>query len=470
MVHNRKSSANDRNQGIAPENLIDRLPPQNLNAEKAVLGSMLQESTAVSRAMEFLEDWCFYMTSHQLIFQAVQKLFESNHPIDVLTVASELQRQGHLDSVGGNYYLTELVASIPSAANIEYHARIVLEKAVLRRLIGVSTEITGDAFEAKEPVDDILDRAEQRIFSLSERRLRKGFESIHPVLHKTFETIESYHARSGSVTGVPTGFSELDEITSGFQNSDLIIVAGRPSMGKTALCLNLARNAALEGKCGVGFFSLEMANYQLALRLLCSEAKVNSHLVRTGKLPKEHFARLTHAVGRLAEAPIYIDDSAALSVMEIRAKARRLKAERNVGLFFIDYLQLVRGPKDIESRQIEISMISQSLKALAKELDVPVVALSQLSRAVEQRSGDKRPQLSDLRESGAIEQDADVVMFIYRPGVYTKELDDNTAEIIIGKQRNGPTGTVELMFHKDYVMFADLDRYHTDSFGGGAPF
>ena len=452
------------------DQMIDRLPPQDINAEKAVLGGMLQDNDAVSRAFEALEDWCFYETRHQQVFQAMQTLFERNHPIDVLTVSAELQRMQLLDAVGGNYYLTELAGSVPSAANVDYHAQIVLEKAILRRLIGTATEITTEAFEAKDAVDDILDRAEQRIFTISERRLRKGFVTIHPVLHKTFETIESYHQRGGSVTGVATGFSDLDEITSGFQKSDLIIIAGRPSMGKTAFSLNIARNAAVKEKMGVGIFSLEMANYQLALRLLCSEAKVNSHLVRTGRLPKDHFSRLALAVGRLAEAPIYIDDTPALSVMEIRAKARRLAAERQVGMFIIDYLQLVRGPRDAESRQIEITLISQSLKALAKELDVPIVALSQLSRAVEQRGGDKRPQLSDLRESGAIEQDADVVMFIYRPSVYTKELDDHTAEIIIGKQRNGPTGTVKLMFHNDYVMFADLARHEQELPVGESPF
>ena len=452
------------------DQLIDRLPPQDLNAEKAVLGGMLQETNAVSKAIELLDDRSFYLSTHQKIFQALMALFEGNHPIDVLTVATELQRQEALDTIGGNYYLTELVSSVPSAANVEYYSRIVLEKSILRRLIGIANEVIAEAFEAKEFVDDVLDRAEQRIFALSEKRLRKGFESIHPILHKTFETIESYHQRSGSVTGVTTGFADLDEITSGFQPSDLIIIAGRPSMGKTAFCLNIARNAAVDNKIGVGIFSLEMASYQLALRLVCSEAKVNSHMVRTGKLPKEQFSQLAHAVGRLAEAPVYIDDTPALSVMEIRAKARRLTAEKNIGMFIVDYLQLVRGPRNSESRQNEISAISQSLKALAKELDVPIVALSQLSRAVEQRAGDKRPQLSDLRESGAIEQDADVVMFIYRPVVYTKELNDNSAEIIIGKQRNGPTGTVELVFHKDYVQFVDLAHSHSDMPTDPSPF
>ncbi len=445
-----------------PDQIIDRLPPQDLNAEVAVLGAMLQESNAASKAFELLEDWCFYKSGHQHVYQAMAALFEHNEPLDVLTVGAELQRRSQLDAVGGNYYLTELVARVPSAANIEYHARIVLEKAILRRLIGVATEIANEAFEEQDRVDDILDKAEQRIFSLSERRLRRGFEFINPILHKTFDTIESYHQRRGAVTGVPTGFTELDEMTSGLQKSDLIIVAGRPSMGKTAFCLNMARNAAVDHNIGVGVFSLEMANYQLALRLLCSEARVNSHAVRTGRLPREQFSKLALAVGKLAEAPIYIDDTPALTVMEIRAKARRLVAEKKVGLFIVDYLQLVRGPRNVESRQIEISMISQSLKALAKELDVPVIALSQLSRAVEQRGGDRRPILSDLRESGAIEQDADVVMFIYRPEVYDRVEFEGISEVIIGKQRNGPIGTAKVMFLKDYVLFTNLAKDRGD--------
>ncbi|MGH7598863.1 MAG: replicative DNA helicase [bacterium] len=459
----RKENSAGNGNVAPPDQIIDRLPPQDANAEVAVLGAMLQESNAASRAFELLEDWCFYKGGHQHVFQAMSGLFERNEPLDVLTVGAELQRRGQLDAIGGNYYLTELVARVPSAANVEYHARIVLEKALLRRLIGVATEIATEAFEEQDRVDDILDKAEQRIFSLSERRLRRGFEFINPILHKTFDTIESYHHRRGSVTGVASGFNDLDEMTSGFQNSDLIIVAGRPSMGKTAFCLNMARNAAVDHKIGVGIFSLEMANYQLALRLLCSEARVNSHAVRTGKLPREQFSKLALAVGKLAEAPIYIDDTPALTVMEIRAKARRLVAEKKVGLFIVDYLQLVRGPRSVESRQIEISMISQSLKALAKELDVPVIALSQLSRAVEQRGGDRRPILSDLRESGAIEQDADVVLFIYRPEVYDRVEFEGISEIIIGKQRNGPTGTVKVVFLKDYVLFANLEKGRSDS-------
>ena len=451
--------------------VIDRIPPQDVAAEMAVLGSMLIEREAVSKAFELLDDTSFYKTDHQRIFQAMQRLFERSEPIDTLTLSAELQKAGNLDAVGGAYYLTELAARVPSAANVAYHARIVLEKSLLRKLINVSTTISSEAYEGAENVGDLLDRAEQQIFSLSERRLRRGFESLSPILNKTFETIEGYHQRQGVVTGVATGFSKLDELTSGFQKSDLIIVAGRPSMGKTALCLNIARNAAVgDPPIGVGFFSLEMANYQLAMRLLCAEARVNAHSVRTGKLPKEQWSRLSMSVGKLANAPIYIDDTPAMTVMEIRAKARRLVAEKNVGLFVVDYLQLVRGPKSSESRQVEISMISQSLKALAKELDVPVVALSQLSRAVEQRGGDRRPILSDLRESGAIEQDADVVLFVYRPEVYDRSEIEGLSEIIIGKQRNGPTGIVKLVFLKDFVLFKDAAEQHAELMPVEAPF
>ncbi len=437
---------------------IDRMPPQAIEAEMAVLGSMLLENEAVSKAIELLDETAFYRTAHQKIFQASVKLFEKQNKVDMLTVADELEKMSSLDDAGGAYYLTELVNRVPSAASVDYYAKIVLEKSLLRKLISISTEITSDAYDAREDAIEQIDNAEQKIFTLSERKLRKGFLSIDPILHDTFEIIDSYHKRKGSVTGVPTGFKKLDELTSGFQNSDLIIVAGRPSMGKTALCLNIAHNAAVSHQFPVGIFSLEMSNTQLAMRMLCSEAKVDSHKVRTGRLPDDEWPRLSTTVGKLSEAPIFIDDSAALSVLEIRAKARRLKAEKNVGLIIVDYLQLVKGPKFAESRQVEISLISQSLKALAKELDIPVVALSQLSRAVESRGGDRKPILSDLRESGAIEQDADVVMFIYRPEVYGPTEHPGVAEIIVAKQRNGPIGSVELHFHKNYVLFVELDK------------
>ncbi len=444
------------------------MPPHAIEEEMAVLGSILIDKQAVNKSLEILEVDAFYKDAHQKIFQAIVNLDTVGSHIDYLTVTDELEKMGFLEEVGGAYYITELASRVPSAANVEFYARIVLEKSLIRKLIEVSNEIAGDAYEAKEPAVDLIDEAERKIFALSERKLRKGFVAIEPILHNTFEIVENFSNREGSVTGVATGFHKLDELTSGFQNSDLIILAARPSMGKTALCLNIARNAAVLEPCtAVGVFSLEMSNTQLAMRMLCSEAKVDAHKVRTGKLPADDWEKLSRSVGKLAEAPIYIDDSPALSILEIRAKARRLREEKKIGLLIIDYLQLVRGPKTSESRQIEISMISQSLKALAKELDIPVLALSQLSRAVESRN-DKRPILSDLRESGAIEQDADLVMFIYREDAYstrTKPPDpdeEGTAEIIVAKQRNGPTDTVKLAFQKDYVLFANLDRTHEE--------
>ena len=448
----------------------DRMPPQAIEAEMAVLGSMLIENEAVSKAIELLEPDNFYRIAHQQIFLAALALFDKQSNIDMLTVADELEKMQCLEEVGGAYYLTELANRVPSAASVEYYAKIVLEKALYRSLITVSTEITSEAYDAQEDAVELIDQAEQKIFSLSEKKLRKGFLAIDPVLRTTFEIIDGYHKRKGSVTGVATGFAKLDELTSGFQNSDLIIIAGRPSMGKTAFCLNIARNSAVDHGVPVGIFSLEMSNTQLAMRMLCSEARVDSHAVRTGRLPENQWPELSKGVGRLAEAPIFIDDSAALSVMEVRAKARRLKVEHNVGLLIIDYLQLMKGPKSVESRQIEISMISQSLKALAKELEIPVVALSQLSRAVESRGGDRRPILSDLRESGAIEQDSDVVMFIYRSEMYGPTEDHGIAEVIIAKQRNGPTGTVKLQFHKNYVLFANLERYRDELHPADSPF
>lgn len=439
---------------------IDRLPPQDLNAERAVLGSMLIEPEAVVKAIEILHAEDFYRDAHKDIFAAMASLFTDAEPVDALTVASRLSRENRLEAVGGNYYLTGLANSVASAANVEYHARIVLEKSLLRKLILTSTDIISRAYAGGDRATELIDQAQQSIFSLSERGLRRSFEHLHPILKKTFETIESFHNRKGTVTGVPSGFRQLDELTSGFQDSDLIIVAGRPSMGKTAFCLNVARNAAVDHGVGVGFFSLEMANYQLAMRMLCAEAKVDAHKVRTGSLEKDKWRRLSDAAGKLYNAPMYIDDTPGISILELRAKARRLLVEHNIGLLVVDYLQLIRGQRS-ESRQQEISMISQSLKALAKELNIPVIALSQLSRAVESRT-DRRPMLSDLRESGALEQDADVVMFVYREDAYGPSENEGLAEIIIGKQRNGPTGTVQLGFLKKFVKFENLDSFHQD--------
>jgi len=451
-----------------------RVPPHADEAETSVLGAMMLDKEAVSKTLQYLDQTAFYKDAHQLIFRGMIELFNDGQPIDQISVIDRLKRNKHLDKVGGAYYITGLVESTPSSANVEYYAKIVLEKAILRKLIISSTEIQSEAYEAKSPAFDILDAAEQRIFALSESRLKTGFKNLVDVLNQTFEHIDSIHKKKFHTTGVPTGFIELDDLTSGFQNGDLVILAGRPSMGKTALALSIARNAAVEYNVPIGFFSLEMADYQLAMRLLCAEAKVDSHAVRTGKLPPDQWRRLSEQTGRLAKAPIFIDDSASLTMMEIRAKARRLKAEHDVQMIILDYLQLVKGHR-AESRQQEITEISRSLKALAKELRIPVLALSQLSRAVETRGGNHRPQLSDLRESGAIEQDADVVMFIYRDVIYKRRQeeemtleDERKAEIIVAKQRNGPTDTVRVVFIDTYARFENLARKRDEM--AGVPF
>ncbi len=368
-----------------PESTFDRVPPQSLDAETAVLGSMMIDNDCIGKIVEILEPPCFYRTSHKKIFSSALALYEKNEPVDLITLSEELKRQNILEEVGGTYYLTELAESIPSSANVEYHARIVLEKYLLRKLIEEAAGIAKDCYEAGEDVYHIIDRSEQRIFGLSGKRLRETFQHISPIMHDAFETIERFHERKGVVTGIPTGFAKLDELTSGFQPSELVIIAGRPSMGKTALSLNIARNVAVDSKMPVGVFSLEMSKRQLALRLLCAEARVDAHGVRTGRLADDEWQKLSMCVGVLTEAPLFIDDTPGMNVLELRAKARRLKKEKDVSLIIVDYLQLMEGPRSTESRQQEISVISRSLKGLAKELDVPVVALSQLSRAVEVR-------------------------------------------------------------------------------------
>jgi replicative DNA helicase len=433
----------------------DRLPPQSIEAEISVLGAMMLDKSAVGIALEVLDESCFYRQSHQRIFRAIVELFERNEPADLVTVSEEMQRRGHLEEAGGRAYIASLLDNVATAANVGYHAGIVLEKAILRRLIEVATQIASQSFGEVGDVDTLLDQAEHEIFSIAERRLRRGFLPLERVLHDAFEKVEKLHDRKGGVIGVPSGFKKLDELTAGFQPGDLVIIAGRPSMGKTAFALNVARHAAVEHKIPTAIFSLEMASYQLAQRLLCSEARVDAHRVRAGTLPDQDWQKLSIGVGNLAEAPVFIDDSPMLNVLEIRAKARRLQAERDIGLVIVDYLQLMQGPRGAESRQQEISIISRSLKSLAKELQVPILALSQLSRAVEVRGGDRRPQLSDLRESGALEQDADVVLFIYRGERYHPDDPElkNKAEVIIGKQRNGPTGTIHLTFMSPYTSF-----------------
>jgi replicative DNA helicase len=433
--------------------------PQSIDAEQAVLGAMLSSKDAISKALQWVRSHHFYKESHSKIFLVMSDLFDKGEPIDTISVINKLKKNKQINDVGGADSIIGLVESVPTTANVESYAKIVLEKFMLRELIRASHELSKDAYNDRQDVGEILDAAEQTIFAITQDRLRGGFMPIDGILHETFQNLDNIASNPGSVTGVASGLIDLDEITSGFQKGDLVIIAGRPSMGKTALALSIMRNAAIDFKIPVGMFSLEMANHQLAQRLLCAEGRVDSHLVRTGKLPKNQWKNLSLAVGSLAEAEIYLDDTPAITVLELRAKARRLKAEKNLGLVIVDYLQLMQGPRNIESRQQEISNISRSLKALAKELDIPVIALSQLSRAVEQRS-DHRPQLSDLRESGAIEQDADVVIFLYRSWVYSREEEEKgRAQAIVAKQRNGPIGTVDLSFIDRFARFESVSAF-----------
>lgn len=442
------------------EQTSGRVPPQAVDVEMSVLGAMLLEKEAISRTVEIMDDTAFYKPAHQKIFKAIISLFEKNEAADSITVVDELRRAGHLEEVGGPLYISDLTMRVTSAANVEYHAKIVLEKALLRNLISASTEITSRAFNESDDALDLLDEAENKIFQISEKRLKKSYIPMKEAVFATMEMLESIHGKHSGVTGVPTGFTVLDNMTGGFQNSDMIIVAARPSMGKTAFVLSLARNAAIDHGKAIGFFSLEMSSQQLVMRLICAEARVDAHSVRTGRLPDEQWRNLSTRIGKLYNAKIFIDDTPALSILELRAKARRLKAEHDVSMVIIDYLQLMAGPKSAQSREQEISHISRSLKALAKELNIPVVALSQLNRAVEV-SADKRPTLANLRESGALEQDADVVLFIHRPEKYNimeegGKSTQGVAEIIIGKQRNGPTGEVELTFINQYARFENM--------------
>ena len=438
---------------------LRKLPPYHEEAEQYVLGACLLSSDAIARTLELLDENDFYKTSHRKIFAAMARLFEADEPIDVLTLAERLRKDNELEEAGGLDYLDFLESLVPTAAAITHHARIVREKRILRDLIETATEIVSHSYDDTEEADTILDRAEQSIFQISERKSKRSFFSIKEVVKSNFDAIEQLFEKPGMVTGVETGFTELDQLTSGFQPSDLIIVAGRPSMGKTSFALDIARFVATRRNLPVGIFSLEMSKEQLGIRLLCSEARVNSVKLRTGYLAQSDWPNLTSAAGRLSEAPIFIDDSADLSTLDLRARARRLMAEHPLSLIVIDYLQLMHGRSTAESRQLEISEISRGIKALAKELNVPVVALSQLSRAVENRT-DKRPLLSDLRESGSIEQDADVVMFIYRDEVYHNDSPDmGKAEILVRKQRNGPIGDIKLAFLKDFTRFENLSRF-----------
>ena len=448
----------------------ERLAPWSQEAEQAVLGAMLLDADAVMRAIEHVDDTMFYQEGHRRLFRAMYAITERGGVIDPLTLADELERRGELVHAGGREYLAFLLDAVPTVANVEYHARIVKEKALLRRLIEVSTEVVGEAFEGRTTASDLLDSAEARIFSLGQSKERTGFSRIKELLWPAMEKLELLAQRESAITGVPSGFHDLDHLTSGFQPADLVIVAARPSMGKTAFTLNIAQHAAITHKTGVAFFSLEMSKESLVQRMLASEALIDAQALRKGgRALDESMPRLAQAAGILSHAPIFIDDTPGIGLLEMRAKARRLKAEHDVGLIMVDYLQLMSGPTNSENRQQEVSQISRGLKGLAKELGVPVIALSQLSRAPEQRTGEDkgRPQLSDLRESGAIEQDADVIMFIFRQEVYaerdeTGRLKDPTlegkAEIIVGKQRNGPIGSARLFFHKQYTRFDNFSN------------
>lgn len=435
---------------------ITKLPPQSIEAERSVLGGMLLQNDAIHRVVEFLRPDDFYRDAHRKIFQAIIELYQKNEPADLVTTTNLLKKKGDLETIGGASYLSELVDQVPTTANISSYGKIIREKAIVRHLIQGATDIVSRGYEDQGDVDEYLDSAEKIIFEIAQRKLHQGFYQVKDIVRDSFKAIEQLYEKKELITGVPTGYRDFDRITCGLQKADLIVIAGRPSMGKTALALNIVEHAAVEAGIVSAVFSLEMSKQQLVQRMMCSRAEVDASKLRGGFLSESDWPRLTRAAGLLSEAPIFIDDSPALNVLEIRAKARRLQRERGVGLIIVDYLQLMRAVGRPESREREISEISRSLKALAKELNVPIIALSQLNRGVESRQ-DKRPQLSDLRESGAIEQDADVITFIYRDEMYNPNSPDaGKAEIIIGKQRNGPTGRITLAFRKQLTRFDDL--------------
>lgn len=441
----------------------NRVPPHSDEAEISVLGAMLLEESAVDQAMEILVDEDFYHPANRLIFDAIIALRDQGHSPDALAVREELALREELDRIGGEDTIARIVETVPTAANLAYHAQIVLDTAVKRRLISVGTEIAGTAYGSAERADDLLNRAEQRIFALSEKRFKKSFVPMNQMLHGAVIQLESLSTRKEHITGVPSGYVQLDDLTAGFQLGDLVIVAGRPSLGKTSFALNVAAQAAIMKDLPVAIFSLEMSMEQLVQRFISTEAAVSLKNLRTGRATSEEWKRVADACDRLRRAAIYIDDSGILSPVEMRAKARRLKQQRDIGLVIVDYLQLMEGSRSVENRQQEISEISRSLKVLAKELNIPVMALSQLSRAPEHRS-EQRPRLADLRESGAIEQDADLVLFLYRekttdPADFTPGAPA-VVDVIIGKNRNGPVGTIQLVFHGEFMRFETLDTFH----------
>jgi replicative DNA helicase len=436
---------------------LERTLPHNIDAEKAVLGAILVNNENYYRVMESLKPGDFYLDSHRVIYRKMVDLIEKSKAIDLVTIQDELDRSSQLEAAGGIAYLASLLDGVPHLVNVDHYIEFIRERSLLRQMINATNKIMAECFDQAEPAEEILDRAEQALFDLSEKRMRIGFVSVKEMELPAARLLEKLAKEREMITGVATGFRDLDRLTSGLQPGDLVILAARPSMGKTALCLNIAQHVALHKNLPVGMFSLEMSKEQLLMRILCAEARVDAHKLRTGYLSKDDFRKLIDALGETAKAPMFIDDSSTLTVMEMRAKCRRLKAEQDLSIIIVDYLQLMSGYGRVENRTQEISGISRGLKALAKELKVPVIALSQLSRAPEQRQGDHKPQLSDLRESGSIEQDADLVIFIYREEVY-KPSDENggLAELIIAKQRNGPTGTVKLAFLREFTRFETL--------------
>jgi replicative DNA helicase len=455
-------------QPILQEMIPGKLPPQAVELEEAVLGALMLDKNAVAEVIDLLQPESFYYDSHQKIFKAIHTLFHQTQPIDILTVTQQLRKSGDLELAGGAYYITQLTNRVASAANIEYHSRIVLQKFIQRELIRISSDIIKDAYEETSDVLELLDRAERNLFSIAESNIRRKYEDMHSLISKAIKEVEIASKQESGVTGVPSGFTELDRVTAGWQKSDLIIVAARPGMGKTAFTLSLAKNAAVKFNKPVAFFSLEMSSIQLVNRMIAAETEISTEKLRKGELADYEWQQLNMKVTPLTNAPIFIDDTPALSVFELRAKCRRLASEKKISLIIIDYLQLMTGGGDNKNgnREQEISHISRSLKSIAKELSVPIIALSQLSRAVESRAGQsKRPQLSDLRESGAIEQDADMVMFIYRPEYYgLTETEDNLptanlAEIIVAKNRNGALKTVNLKFIGHLTKFTDMNEF-----------
>ncbi|MBM4269866.1 MAG: replicative DNA helicase [Deltaproteobacteria bacterium] len=445
-----------------------RVPPQSIEAEEAVLGGVLLDNRALDRAVEALRPEDFYREAHRRVFQALIELDERSEPADVITLTECLKRRGDLDTVGGAAAIAELADRAATASNVGFYARIVRDKAILRRLVETGSDIAQRASSGAVDVGELLDQAEQQVLDIANRKMNP-FTKIEEIIVGTVRKIEQLYQNPSALTGIPSGFIELDKLTSGFQPGDLIILAGRPSMGKSALATNIGQYAAEQTRQAVGMFSLEMSKESLVLRMLCGVAQIDSIKIRTGALADDDFPRLAMAAGHLADLPFFIDDMAGLSVLELRAKARRLKREnRGLSLIIVDYLQLMRAHRDVDNREQEIAMISRSLKALAKELEVPVIALSQLNRAVEGRPN-KRPMMSDLRESGAIEQDADVIAFVYRDEFYDKQSpDQGVAEIIIAKQRNGPQGTARLAFRKEYTLFQNLSAREDDPLGGDA--